>query len=129
MRQSDPISEHGYVGGIVGSGGALPTFPTDSVGPKAERTFGDNFFWVLGGIPEPGSARPFEYYIISDKFMAENVTQAQQQWLATVGAKGQARNDTSVPTVHLPPFRSLNGWDISDFRDRWELIETKLSAS
>jgi hypothetical protein len=61
--------------------------------------------------------------------MAENVTQAHQQWLATVGAKGQARKDTSVPTVHLPPFRSLNRWDISDFCDRWELIETKLSAS
>lgn len=107
----------------------IPGRRTCSVGQKAERTFGDNFFWVLGGIPEPGSARPFEYYIIPDIVMAENVTRAHQQWRATAGANGQAHNETSVRTVHLPPFRSLSGWDISDFRDRWELIEAKLSAS
>jgi hypothetical protein len=47
--------------------------------------------------------------------MAENVKQAHQQWLCTAGAK--------------PPFKSLSGWDISDFRDRWDLIEAKLAVS
>lgn len=104
----------------------IPGRRTCSVGQKAERNFGDNFPWVLGGIPEPQPSRPFEYYVIPEVVMAENVKRAHQQWLSTVGAKGQTRNDT---TVHLPPFKSFNGWDISDFRDRWDLIEAKLVRS
>lgn len=107
----------------------VPGRRTCSVGQKAERNFGDNFFWVLGGIPEPGSARPFEYYVIPDRVMAENVARAHQQWLTTAGAEGQMRNETTVRTVHLPPFKSLSGWDVTEFRDRWELIEAKLSAT
>lgn len=107
----------------------IPGRRTCSVGLKAERNFGDNFFWVVGGIPEPNSARPFEYYVIPAIDMAENVSQAHHQWHTTKGAKGQDRNDSSVRTVHLPPFKSISGWDISDFRDRWDLIEAKLTAS
>ena len=73
--------------------------------------------------------RPFEYYIIPEIDMAQNVKHAHQQWLCTAGAKGQAGNDNSVRTVHLPPLKSLSGWDISDFRDRWDLIEAKLVVS
>jgi hypothetical protein len=47
----------------------VPGSRTCSVGLKAERNFGDNFFWVLSGIPEPKSQRAFEYYVIP-----------QQQW-------------------------------------------------
>ena len=43
----------------------IPGRRTCSVGLMAERNFGDNFFWVLGGIPEPNSARRFEYYLTS----------------------------------------------------------------
>lgn len=106
----------------------IPGRRTCSVGLKAERNFGDNFFWVLGGIPEPNSARPFEYYVIPEAVMAENVKRASQLWLSTAGAKGQVRNDSSVRTVHLPPFKSLSGWDVSEFRDRWDLIEAKLKV-
>jgi hypothetical protein len=60
--------------------------------------------------------------------MAENVKRASQLWLSTAGAKGQVRNDSSVRTVHLPPFKSLSGWDVSEFRDRWDLIEAKLKV-
>jgi hypothetical protein len=101
---------------------------TCSVGLKAERNFGDNFFWVLGGIPEPLSTRPFEYYVIPEAIMALNVKQGHQQWLSAVGARGQVRNDSKVRTVHLPPFKSYSGWDVSEFRDRWDLIEEKLNA-
>jgi hypothetical protein len=59
--------------------------------------------------------------------MAENVKQAHQTWLRTTGARGQAHNDNSVRTVHLPPFKSLSGWDISEYRDRWDLIDAKLA--
>ena len=106
----------------------IPGIRTCSVGLKAERNFGDNFFWVLGGIPEPKSSRAFEYYVIPAAAMTENVTQGHQQWLAGVGARGQVRNDSKVRTVHLPPFKSFSGWDISEFHERWDLIEAKLKA-
>jgi hypothetical protein len=106
----------------------IPGIRTCSVGLKAERNFGDNFFWVLGGIPEPKSQRTFEYYVIPAAEMAENVTRGHQQWLAGLGARGQARNDSKVRTVHLPPFKSFSGWDISGFHDRWDLIEAKLKV-
>jgi hypothetical protein len=61
--------------------------------------------------------------------MAENVKRAHQQWLSTAGAKGQARNENSMRTVHLPPLKSLSGSDISNFHDRWDLIDAKLQAS
>jgi hypothetical protein len=74
----------------------VPGNRTCSVGLKAERNFGDNFFWVLGGIPEPGSASPFIYYVIPEAAMAENVKRAHRQWLADVGARGQERKDSQV---------------------------------
>jgi hypothetical protein len=64
--------------------------------------------------------------VIPEAAMAENVKRGHQQWLADVGARGQVRNDSQVRTVHLPPFKSYSGWDISEFRDRWDLIEAKL---
>ena len=42
----------------------VPGNRTCSVGVKAERDFGDNFFWVLGGIPTPQQTYPFEYYVV-----------------------------------------------------------------
>src|SRR3989338_10152909 len=35
-----------------------------SVGLKAEKNYGDNFFWILCGIPEPDEDKPFQYFII-----------------------------------------------------------------
>ena len=105
----------------------IPGSRTCSVGLKAERTtYGDAFFWVLGGIPAPKSTRDFEYYVIPAAVMAENVQRGHQLWLAGAGARGQSRNDSNVRTVHIPPFKSFGGWDISEFRDRWDLIEDKL---
>ena len=43
---------------------------------KAEKVFGDNFFWVLGGIPKPNTEDSFEYYVIPSAVMAENVSEA-----------------------------------------------------
>ena len=104
----------------------IPGNRTCSVGLKAVKNFGDNFFWVLGGIPTPTSTRPFEYYVIPEAAMAENVRRAYELWISTVGAKGQAHNENTIRTVHLPPYKSQSGWDISEYRDRWDLIEAKL---
>jgi len=106
----------------------VPGSRTCSVGLKAEKEFGENFLWVLGGIPEPGSKRPFEYYVIPSSTMAANVAGAHQQWLKAVGKKGQAHRENKVRTVHLPPAVSFSGWDISQYRDRWDLIGKRLEG-
>jgi len=106
----------------------IPGNRTCSVGVKAMKNAGPTFFWVLGGIPLVGSERSFEYYIIPSQAMSDNVTKAHELWLATPGKKGQAHRENAVRTVHLPPYKSFSGWDISSFRDRWNLIEHVLSG-
>jgi hypothetical protein len=105
----------------------VPGNRTCSVGKKAMKNVGPTFFWVLGGIPTPESNRPFEYYIIPSEVMAKNISEAHEHWLSTPGKKGQAHQDSNVRTVHLPPRKSLTGWDISVYRDRWDLIENVLN--
>lgn len=106
----------------------VPRNRTCSVGMKAEKDFGDKFFWVLAGIPEPDSNANFEYYIIPAGDMARNTLKAHQVWLASPGKKGQKHNDNTVRIVHLPPFKSISGWDITEYQNRWDLIENKLKA-
>src|SRR6516165_274860 len=93
----------------------LPGNKTCSVGMKAERDFGSSFLWVLAGIPSPEQDVCFEYYIIPSKDMAFNVSTAHKLWLEAPGAKGQPHVDSRVRTVHLPPAKSRNGWDISEY--------------
>lgn len=104
----------------------VPGGRTCSVGMKAEKDFGENFFWVLGGIPKPDSDSAFEYYIIPSAVMAREISLAHRTWLETPGQKGQLHNDNKIRTVYLPPRKTITGWDISPFRDRWDLIEEKL---
>lgn len=107
----------------------IPGNKTCSVGRKAEKYYGEEFFWVLGGIPEPDSQSAFEYYIIPSKDMSENVLKGHNIWLDSPGKKGQQHNDSNVRTIVLPPnISSVYGWDISQYRNRWDLIEEKLTA-
>ena len=92
------------------------------------KNVGPTFFWVLGGIPLAGSDRQFEYYVIPSETMAKNVAETHNLWLASPGKKGQSHVDNTVRTVHLPPYKSFSGWDISPYRDRWDLIEAVLNA-
>lgn len=105
----------------------IPGRKTCSVGIKAEKYFGDNFFWILGGIPEPGSSSSFEYYIIPAKEMSKQIKDAHIHWLNTPGVKGQKHNDSKVRMVHIPPSNSRTGWGISEYLNRWDLIEEKLT--
>ena len=104
----------------------VPGNRTCSVGLKSEKYFGKNFFWVLGGIPKPSQNSDFEYYVIPSSIMAKNVIKAHQLWLETPGKNGQPHKETTVRTVHLPPFKSISGWNISRYKNRWDLIEKKL---
>ena len=106
-----------------------PGNKTCSVGKKAHIPYGDNFFWVLGGIPEPDCEKEFEYFIIPSKEMEKNISAGHTHWLKTPGKKGQIHNDSSIRIVRLPPGKSKLGWDISEYRNRWDLIDEKLKKT
>lgn len=106
----------------------VPGNRTCSVGLKAHKYFGDNFIWILGGIPKPDTNENFNYYIIPSADMAKNVTEGHELWLKTPGKNARKHKDNKVRTVHLPPFKSFSGWDISKYFNRWDLIESKLKA-
>ncbi len=98
-----------------------------SVGKKAERFYGDNFFWILSGIPEPDSEGTFQYYIVPSKEMAKNITASHKIYLNTPGQHGQQRSrESKFRKVILPPGKSLNGWSVSEYLNDWSLIATKL---
>ena len=104
----------------------VPGGRTCSVGMKSEKDFGENFFWVLGGIPAPESKSEFVYYVIPSSVMAKEVSKAHRAWLKAPGKKGQEHNDNTVRTVTLPPYKSFSNWDVSEYKNRWDLIKEKL---
>jgi hypothetical protein len=99
---------------------------TCSVGRKAEKTYGQNFFWVLCGLPHKESDAPLHYYVIPAAVMAKNVVEAHDIWMKALGKKGQKHNDSNVRTAPIPPYKSANAWSIEKFLNRWDLIEAKL---
>ena len=104
-----------------------PGSRTCSVGLKSQKDFGKNFFWVLGGIPKPEQDAEFEYFVIPSSVMAKNIVKSHQLWLKAPGKNGQPHNESKVRTVHLPPYKSFSGWDISRYKNRWDLIDGKLA--
>lgn len=104
----------------------IPGNRTCSVGTKAEKYFSENFFWILGGIPAPESNSKFIYYVIPSKEMTANVLENHAVWLKTPGQKGQAHCENTVRTVALPPRKHCNGWDLSKYENRWDLIKKAL---
>ena len=106
----------------------VPGNRTCSVGKKAETDYGENFFWVLGGIPKPDQDCDFEYYIIPSQEMAKNVSYAHKLWLCTPGKNERPHRDNDMRNVFLPPAVSRSGWDIKPFRNKWDLIINKLKA-
>ena len=104
----------------------MPGKDTCTVGLKAEKNYGENFIWVLGGIPEPGSLEPIEYFIIPSSEMATNVKNGHQRWLQQTKKDGGKRKDSAVRTVFLPPKSNYIGWSIEKYKNRWDIIEKLL---
>lgn len=105
----------------------VPGNKTCTVGKKSEKLYGDNFFWVLGGIPRADSQSGFQYFIIPAAEMAKHISDGHIKWLATPGKNGREHNDNDVRMITLPPYKeSFNGWKISEYLGRWDLIEEKL---
>ena len=80
----------------------------------------------LRGIPEPKSKSDFVYYIIPSSVMAQETIKAHRAWLETPGKRGQKHNDNTIRTVTLPPYKNITGWDVSEYENRWDLIEKRL---
>jgi len=104
----------------------LPGNKTCSVGVKAEKQYGERFFWVIAGIPGPGSAHPFRYYVIPCADMARNVSTFHQSWLRAPGMKGQQRNDNTVRAVGVENGAAAYFWHVEPYENRWDLIEAVL---
>jgi len=105
----------------------VPGIKTCSVGAKAEKPYGPNFFWILAGISQK-SCGLNEFFIIPAEVMAREICKQHQLWLSKPGKNGQAHNETNVRTVFLPPHVSpLSDWTIEQYRNRWDLIEEVLT--
>jgi hypothetical protein len=106
----------------------VPGTKTCSVGAKAERQYGEAFFWVLAGIPEPDSQLPFRYFVIPCADMATNVAGLHRQWLAEPGKLGQPRNDSSIRAVAVAGGAAKYFWNVEQYENQWQLIESVLDA-
>lgn len=105
----------------------VPGRATCAVGKKAEKTFGENFFWVLAGIPAPDSTDAFVYYVVPSADMAAQVGAYHRRWLAALGRNGQAHRDNDVRAVSIPPASRAYHWSIEGYEGRWDLIEAALA--
>lgn len=109
-----------------------PGDKTCSVGLKSMKNYGDNFFWVLGGIPQSANQelteqyKNFKYFIISAKEMSKNVSESYKIWLKTPGRNGRIHKENKMITISLPPRKNINGWQLDNYLNRWDLIEKKL---
>nr|AJL34988.1 hypothetical protein pBPS105 [Burkholderia pseudomallei] len=106
----------------------VPGTQTCSVGLKAERAFGPNFFWVLAGIPLVGSTESFRYFVVPSADMASNVAATHATWLETPGKGGKAHRDNPVRAVCIPPHTRPYHWSVDGYEDRWELIDAVLAG-
>ncbi len=104
----------------------VPGHKTVTVGKKAERFYGENFIWVLAGIPLATSSEPFQYFVIPSEVISRKVTEEHQAWLAAPGVNGRAHRDNDIRAIHLPPKRGYTNWDISEFSNKWSVIEDLL---
>ena len=104
----------------------LGAIGTVAVGKKAEIDFGDNFFWVLGGIPDPGTDHPFSYYVIPSSVLAKEMSEDYALWLAGTTRDGSPRQYSLRGRILLPPRRARTGWSIAEYYGRWDLIANSL---
>lgn len=102
-----------------------PGDKTCSIGAKSEKNYGDNFLWVLGGIPTEDTATDFVYYIVPASIMSKKVQAEFQAWLKVPGKKKPHDPENTVRTIYLPPHKQ--SW-LAEYKNRWDLIENKLTG-
>jgi hypothetical protein len=106
----------------------VPGDMTCSVGLKAERDFGPNFFWILGGIPLPAADAPFDYFVIPASDMARNVREFHKRWLETPGKNGRVRKDSTIRAVGVGAHCYAHFWNVERYRNQWDLVTARLDG-
>ena len=81
----------------------------------------------MAGIPLKDSNDEFIFYVIPSLEMAPNVKEQHAIWLAAVGKDGKPHKDNSMRTIELPPRKISNGWDITQYKNNWKIIEELLT--
>ena len=104
-----------------------PKDKTVAIGAKAEKNYGENFIWVLAGIPLANTDVDFAYYIIPSSALSKNIKESHQIWMDTPGKNGQSHKETSFRSIYLPPYKSENGWAIDEYKNNWGVIESLLT--
>lgn len=107
----------------------IPGYKTCTIGRKGERDYGANFFWVLGGIPEPGTNSIFEYYIVPSVVMAAGLAEDFRVWRTTLGPiKAQRDVNSTMRNLALPPGTGPSGFCVARYKNNWSLIEEQLNG-
>jgi hypothetical protein len=83
---------------------------------KNENLNSDNLIYVFVNL-KTNNSRP-DFFIVPSNIVADYIKTVHKNWLETPGKKGQQHNDS--------PMRKFFDKN-SDFRERWDIIEDKLS--
>ena len=100
------------------------------VGKNTEKDYGPNFIWILAGLRnEEHDSCEESFYIIPSDVMAANVTKLHKKWAATRGIKGNVHDKKC--RIRNVRFVSVGKndkckFDVSSYKDRWDLIEEAL---
>lgn len=106
----------------------VPGDRTCSVGFKAEKDYGDSFFWVIAGIPSPNQPSPFHYFVIPSHEMAKHIRAQHEIWTAKPGKHDQKHDgSTKFRALVLPPGENHDGWKVDQYLNRWDLIMDKFN--
>ena len=103
-----------------------PGNKTCAVGLKAAHDYGENFFWVLGGIPKPPQDSPFCFYIVPSPILSAAIKRDHRIWLETPGLGGRPHRENKIRIVALPP-RASTSLDLKKYENNWGLIEQRLN--
>ena len=97
-----------------------------SVGLKAEKNHGDNFFWVLVGLPLNNNSSP-DFYIIPSDEMQTHIKKCFELWAAQPGRDGGTHDmNNSIRSVRVGS-ENRDGWEIQQYKNGWERIAKKLN--
>ena len=96
------------------------------VGENAEIDYGENFMWILAGLrDEEHDSCEESFYIIPSDVMATNVTKLHKKWESIPRKDGKPHDNNGVRKVRIGSIGKSDRlmFDVSAYRDRWDLIE------
>lgn len=88
---------------------------------KCEYYHADNLFYVFVNLND-GERSP-DYFIVPSKTVADYAKESNEEWLGTLGRKGQKHNATTMRKFKDPEEKYLNRWDLLGLQ-KVDIIET-----